>query len=339
VYPSEFADAINDSDGCSCGPLIEQVLAELERLLGYEQQAEMWATLSKNWAVNDTGIRAGEATNNSKYWAEQAALAAGSVGGGGGDTYITNEVVTDLMYADEGAIAQLVVNHLRTDYMKPWNYLDGDASDIDYMDIHEEQQDFIMASTDGLANEQYSTADGKPIWWLNGVVGGKMTITRARGGPAAPDGYDPDADGPWAENPLFVPVPVMVYVYQPVVKWTNKFGLVSTVNEVGAPVTYKMSHMELGAGDQNGYTKARVYKNQSHLVLEYDHSNGAEKYWLKIGEDGITSYPSLGGGGGIIVVDAAPTNAQLGLYPNGASPLTKWQKLRATAQTEVACNW
>lgn len=38
----------------------------------HASQAETWSVTSKSWAIGGTGIRAGENTNNSKYWSQQS---------------------------------------------------------------------------------------------------------------------------------------------------------------------------------------------------------------------------------------------------------------------------
>jgi hypothetical protein len=296
VYPSVFANWQDNVNDCCNVELLEQILSELERLLGYEEDAHRWALMSESWAHDTVGMREYEETNNAQYWCEQAQIAAG---GGGGGT-VSEETLTDWLYANEGAIAQLVVNRLRTDYKKPWNYLDGNTDPVDYMDIYDERQDFITAETDGLQTEQYHTADGKPIWWLDGITGGKMTINEERGRPSGGG----------------LAVPVMVYVYTPYIKWTHRFGLTPGSN-------YKMPYTEFGLGDPNGLTKARMYKDQTHFTIEYDSSNGQDTYWIKIGEDGITTNPPISGGGGgggtgVYVIDHIPTTADLGIFPDSA---------------------
>ena len=58
-----------------------QIKGDADIVRGYRDEAEDSAILSESWAVGGTGTRAGENTNNAKYWAEQtAALVSGYLG-------------------------------------------------------------------------------------------------------------------------------------------------------------------------------------------------------------------------------------------------------------------
>ena len=57
-------------------------------------------------------------------------------------TLVSNTVITNELYADYGAIADLTVDELRTDYQKAARYLAGDTAALDYLYIHDEQIEF-----------------------------------------------------------------------------------------------------------------------------------------------------------------------------------------------------
>ena len=62
---------------------------------------------------------------------------------------VSNTIITNELYAKYGAVADLTVDRLRTDFKKAKNYLEGDTSPIDYISIHDEEISFISATTDG----------------------------------------------------------------------------------------------------------------------------------------------------------------------------------------------
>lgn len=79
------------------------------------------------------------------------------------DTIISQTVIVNELYADYGAVADLTVDKLRTDYKRAQRYLQGDTSSLDYISIHDEEISFITAATDGTQTEQMEV-DGLKFW-------------------------------------------------------------------------------------------------------------------------------------------------------------------------------
>ena len=218
------------------------------------------------------------------------------VGELGADVFVSQDVITNTIFAEYGAIADMTVNRLRTDYKKPFLYLEGNTEPVNYLDIYNEQIDFITASTDGTETEQFRTPKGEPIYWFHGVIGGKMTTVEESGRPAATEeqieqGIEPDAE------------PVIVYVYDdkinPVVKQTERFETVQWTLDDGTELEAYMPVRYMGAGDDNGRTVARMVKYPTGWRLEYTPTDEAEGvYWLEVGDQGVRSYPPIEGGGG-----------------------------------------
>ena len=156
-------------------------------------------------------------------------------------TVISNTVITNELYADYGEIADLTVWRLRTDYARARNYLGGGTGRLDYISIHDEQIDFISATTDGTAYEQLNV-DGRAFYWRDST---KTQMT----------------------NQQVTAWPVYVYVYTELVKASIRFD---TVDGVALPV------ISLGAGDENGNSKGTIYKATDGLYIRYITSGAAE---------------------------------------------------------------
>lgn len=67
----------------------------------------------------------------------------------------TTTIITDELYAQYGAIADLTVDELRTDYMRAARYLNSDTSNLDYIHIHDEEINFITGTV--------KTSGGTPL--------------------------------------------------------------------------------------------------------------------------------------------------------------------------------
>ena len=158
-------------------------------------------------------------------------------------TVITNTLITNELYADYGEIADLTVWRLRTDYARARKFLNGDTGRLDYIYIHDEQIDFISATTDGTDYKQLKV-DGKKFYWRDGT---KTQMT----------------------NQTVTIWPVYVYVYDEpeLVKASIRFD---TVDGVALPV------ISLGAGDENGNSKGTIYKATDGLYINYLTSGAAE---------------------------------------------------------------
>lgn len=143
-----------------------------------------------------------------------------------------------------GDIADLTVSMLRTDYMRARNYLDENTEPINYIFAHDEQIDFITATTDGLQNEQL-VRGGKSFWWTDASMT-EMT-------------YEDTG------------IPVMVYVYDELTKLTIRF---ESIELAGGEQTV-MPVLVLGAGtgtDDHG--KAYLFKDTEGLVIRQITNSG-----------------------------------------------------------------
>lgn len=178
-------------------------------------------------------------------------------------TVISNTVITNELYSVYGEIANLIVNHLRTDYTKAQKYLSGNTGDVNYIDIHDEQIDFITATvTQPLSTEQL-VRDGLAFWWKD-ETRTQMTSEENTG------------------------IPVIVYRYDELTKLSIKFKplVLSGGGTTWAPV------ITLGAGDLNGNSVATIYKGQTGLHVKYKTTGGAEK-GLVIGDSGYVDIDAL----------------------------------------------
>jgi hypothetical protein len=215
---------------------------------------------------------------------------------------ITPEIYINNLYSDNGAVANLTVNRLRSDYKKAQKYLNGDQSGIFYIDIHDEQIEFIEASIKpGAPTEQVVNMEGQQLFWAD-AEGGKMT-----------------AEGVDAETGR-QRLAVTVYQYDEV----NPGGFAFKPVDVNG-VTRQTPMLTLGRGDTEGNKVGRIYKEAEALVLEYDHSSG-EKYFVRIGEDGITIQPPLNGNsvGDFDSLDI--TSSQFTITANGSSHIFETPK-------------
>ena len=159
------------------------------------------------------------------------------------DIVISNTVITNELYSEYGAIADLTVDSLRTDYRRAQRYLGGDTSALDYLRIHDEVVEFVTASTDGSESTQL-VVDGRAFYWTDSTMT-QMTSERVTA------------------------YPVMVYVYEEDVKGAFRF---ETVTHYGQNV--KVPVLRLGAGDEHGYNYAQLYKDTNGLRIVYCDANG-----------------------------------------------------------------
>ena len=88
------------------------------------------------------------------------------------NTVVSGTVITNELYSQYGAIADLVVDELRTDYQKAARYLAGNTAALDYLHIHDEEIDFLTGTV--------ITSGGEPLteqlhhgtryfWWTDGT--------------------------------------------------------------------------------------------------------------------------------------------------------------------------
>ena len=156
----------------------------------------------------------------------------------------TSTVIADELYASYGAIADLVVDELRTDYKRAANYLYGDTSDINYIHIHDEQINFVtgtVKTSSGTPLTEQLHHGSRYFYWLDSSKT-KMTSSEVTA---------------W---------PVMVYQYDELLKAQFAY-----VRESGNYVPV----LTLGAGDENGRNKGYFHKSADGLDILYTATSGS----------------------------------------------------------------
>lgn len=155
---------------------------------------------------------------------------------------VTQNFITEELYAGYGSIADLTVDRLRTDWQKANKYLTGDTSDINYIYIHDEVIELHTASVSDQTPEQLAW-DDRRFWWTD-ARHTAMTSTEQT---------------EW---------PVLVYRYTDNVK--ARFAFLQ--NSAGD----YLPTLVLGAGDGSGSDKARILKDVGGLDLLYKAQNGTD---------------------------------------------------------------
>lgn len=134
---------------------------------------------------------------------------------------ISNTVITNELYSQYGAIADLVVDELRTDYQKAARYLAGNQSALDYLHIHDEEINFISGTvkiSGGTPLTEQLHHGSRYFWWTD-AARTQMTSMEP------------------------TPYPVVVYQYDELVKGTYRFDDVTE-----GSVTTKIPELVFGAG-------------------------------------------------------------------------------------------
>jgi len=201
---------------------------------------------------------------------------------------VSNTVITNELYAGYGAIADLAVDELRTDWQRAQRYLNGDTSDLDYIHIHDEEISFVTAVA------QTDARNGAPLteqlhhgeryfWWRDGSRE-EMTCLEDTG------------------------LPVTVYQYTEY----NK-GKISFVRELGQTVIV----LKLGAGvDAGGLLGTlRISKGTDGASITY-HASGGGVASLHLGEDARGESVAILGARSV-VLDSLYELPQISL-PNGS---------------------
>ena len=164
------------------------------------------------------------------------------------ETIISNTVITNELYSDYGAIADLTVDRLRTDWERARRYLAGNITPINYIYIHDEVIDFITGTTDGLSETQLTEA-GRSFYWTD-ETHTRMTCEKV------------------------TPYPVMVYVYDELVKASIRF--VNTVYD-GVPTKAPMIVLGAGYGEQDADRgKGFIRRGQEKFDICLKNREGSE---------------------------------------------------------------
>lgn len=176
------------------------------------------------------------------------------------DVAVSNTVITESLYAENGVIAKLTVDMLETSN-KVERYLNEDTSDMSFKRIYDQYDLYITASVkydeyDNPLSEQLTTKELNPVFWSD-ENHTSTTLTDT--------GY-----------------PVMVYQYEEVVKMKISF---ETDPETG----YYLPIIQLGQGD--GVTdlssKAFIRKGQTGVEMTYFESSTQNKRKLSITDEGV----------------------------------------------------
>lgn len=263
----------------------ESTAEKLERIQNY-----LFQLLEElRFLMHNLGTDNFNASELSRLENEVAEAVAGTVKA---NTIISNTVITNELYADFGAVADLTVWRLRTDYLRAQNWLLGNTAQIDYIDIHDERMSFVSAVTDGSESIPLSR-DGQHYYWTD-ETRTKMTCTEE------------------------TPFPVYVYRYTELTKLSISFRTVMTPDgELVIPVA------TLGAGDGEDNSVGYLFKDRTALRLRCVASGGIV-HELSLGDggtfvDGVQveldgSIPRFGGLGIQVVTEYPAVEAENVLY-------------------------
>lgn len=164
-------------------------------------------------------------------------------------TIITNTLITNNLYAKEGRIARLTVNHLLTE-----DILLG-AAHMYYLDAQDQYLRLIQADRrDDLPQVQYTDEEGTPLYWKDAEHSEIL----------------------WTETAW----PVMVYQYDKLIKREIGFfeqdGITIPMDVYGVGVGSE-AHPERGKGF--------VVKDALGMLFKYIKADGTE-VWMRLGENG-----------------------------------------------------
>ena len=176
------------------------------------------------------------------------------------ETIVSNTVITNELYADYGAIADLTVDELRTDYAKAARCLAGNTAALDYLDIHDEQIDFLSGTVkteNGAPLTEQLHHRGRYFWWTDSTHT-QMTSLEDTGDP------------------------VIVYQYSELLKGSVRFE-----DYTANGVTTKIPTFILGAGygEASDPAKGRGFLRKGTASLDlWLHNRAGEDRGLFIGE-------------------------------------------------------
>lgn len=194
------------------------------------------------------------------------------------DVVVSETVIVNNLYASRGRIAELTVDHLLTG-----DFLKGDET-LFYIEAEKQFLKFMQAQKrDDLPQIQYTTRDGKPLYWTNSSKQEMHT-----------------EETNW---------PVMVHQYDSIPVMQMQFEEIT--DSVGS---LRVPTITLGRGD--GATpmssKGRIYKDRNGVVVEYFKSNSGDRLAVTITDEGIEVPGNTGPKGlrNIAVGATPPANPQ-----------------------------
>ena len=175
-------------------------------------------------------------------------------------TVVSETVITNELYADYGAIADLTVDELRTDYQKAARYLAGNTAAIDFLHIYDECIDFRTGTVkreNGVPLTEQLHRRDRYFWWRD-ETRTQMTSLEDTGDP------------------------VIVYQYDELLKGTLRFE-----DYTANGVTTKVPTFVLGAGYGNQLDPAKGRGFLRKGTDSFDvwlHNNAGEDRGIFIGE-------------------------------------------------------
>lgn len=183
-------------------------------------------------------------------------------------TIISNAIVTNVLTAQKGYIAELTVDEIDTSRFIPM-YLASNKAKVKYWRGYEQRIDFYHATYAGDIGGQPNTTqvtdrNGNLLYWIDAEhIGNGWT-------------YD------------VTDYPVMRYVYDGV---DTKGILKLTIRDDNdAETGYDFPMMIWGAGNLAGRMKGYLYKDSDEMVMSYENAAG-EMREIRLGEDGVTITP------------------------------------------------
>jgi|LSQX01.3.fsa_nt_gb hypothetical protein len=214
------------------------------------------------------------------------------------ETVVSNETITQVLYAHDGRIARLTVDHLLTgDFISGSEY-------IYFIEAKNQYLRFIVGQRrDDLPKVHYINNGGQPLYWDS-------------------------ADNQYITTDV-TDYPVMVYVYD----LTTKMQIDFEKDSSGEMVPKIVLGAGVGNEDYPTYGKGYIFKDTDGLLLKYITSQGKEmianlyeegidityksesnsRITFKINEEGITQIGNTGPVGlrNIAISDTPPTSPQL----------------------------
>ena len=162
--------------------------------------------------------------------------------------------VLDSLYADQGYIAELTVDELKTS-RRVQLYILQDTSDDNYVDIKGQHVRLMTGTVTSTTPVQASNRKGELLYWQRQPTGHNA------------DGFPTDSEGQIPAGTVATTWPVYTYTYTDLVKSEYAFEL-----ENG---TY-VPQLIMGAGDNNGRTKGRLHKSANSFDIEFTDSSGTD---------------------------------------------------------------